>query len=94
MRCLDKMHGNSSLSGMNAGMRCIRLDGLSSTNSNAASRGIVIHEAPVVADDISIGVPIPLTKYISQGCFSISTSTFDLLSTEMDSGKKIYLYAY
>lgn len=94
IRCLDKMHGNSSIDGLNSGIRCIRLDGLSSTNSNASARGIVIHEAPFFADDISIGIPIPATKFISQGCFCVSSSTFELLAKAVNSHKTIYLYAY
>ncbi len=73
---------------------CIRIDGLSSTNSNAAARGIVIHEGPLLADDITIGIPIPVTKYISQGCFTISTKTFNLLCQLLQEKKSIYLYAY
>lgn len=72
---------------------CIRLDGLSSTNSNAAARGIVIHECPVIGEAVTTGVPIPVSPYISQGCFSISTQTFKLLQDLVSHGKSIYLYA-
>lgn len=71
---------------------CIRIEGLSSTNSNAAKRGVVIHEAPFFADDISIGITIPVSKYVSQGCFGISTKTFQLLQKLVDQNKSIYLY--
>lgn len=74
-------------------MPCIRLQGLSPTNSNVARRGVVIHEAPFVADDISIGMPIPMSKYFSQGCFGISTKTFNLLQDQVKQKKSIYLYA-
>ena len=74
-------------------MPCIRLNGLSKTNSNVAQRGVVIHEVPFFADDISIGIPIPVTKYISQGCFGISTKTFNLLQDLMKGNKSIYIYA-
>lgn len=74
-------------------MPCIRLTGLSKTNSNVEKRGVVIHEAPFFADNISIGIPIPVTKYISQGCFGISSKTFNLLQELVKSGKTIYLYA-
>lgn len=77
----------------NCGMDCIRLDGLSATNSNAASRGITIHAAPLVADPISSGLPIPTTPMISQGCFGISTETFNQLCGLLRKGKTIYLYA-
>lgn len=72
---------------------CIRIEGLVKTNSNAASRGIVIHEAPFFGDPISIGIPIPVTGYISQGCFSISSETFAVLCNLMRQHKSIYLYA-
>ena len=75
-------------------MPCIRIDGLSASNSNAASRGIVIHEGPIFADDITIGVKIPVSSYISQGCFTISSNTFNLLCDEMRKNRTIYLYAY
>lgn len=85
LRCISKLY--------NCDMDCIRLDGLSSTNSNAASRGITIHTAPVLADLISTGFPIPVSPMISQGCFGISTSTFDQLCDLLRKGKTIYLYA-
>jgi hypothetical protein len=74
-------------------MPCIRLVGLSGTNCNVARRGVVIHEAPFFADDISIGIPIPVTDYISQGCFGISTEAFNMLQDLMIHNKSIYLYA-
>lgn len=86
LRCADKLN--------TVNLPCIRIDGLSKTNSNAAARGIVIHEGPILADDISIGVTIPVSKYISQGCFTISSKTFNLLRDEMAQNKSIYLYAY
>lgn len=85
LRCVDKLHSIP--------FPCIRIDGLSHTNSNAAARGIVIHEAPFAADAVSIGVPIPVTKYISEGCFSISHETFTLLCDLVNENKSIYLYA-
>ena len=85
LRCVSKLNT------MN--MPCIRIDGLSNTNSNAAARGIVIHEGPVLADDITIGIPIPVTKHISQGCFTISSTTFNLLCQLLKEKKSIYLYA-
>lgn len=72
---------------------CIRVEGLSSTNSNAYKRGIVIHGVPILADDITYGIPIPVTPLISQGCFAISSETLSLLQELMAEGKKIYLYA-
>ena len=86
-----KLTNNSQLNGID--MPCIRLNGLSKTNSNVAQRGVVIHEAQFFADDISIGIPIPVTKYISQGCFGISTKTFNLLQDLVKGNKSIYMYA-
>lgn len=74
-------------------MPCIRLEGLSKTNSNVAKRGILIHEANFFGDEISIGLPIPVTKYISQGCFAISTETFKCLQELLRQKKSIYLYS-
>ncbi len=85
LRCVDKLH--------TIPFPCIRIDGLSPTNSNAAARGIVIHEAPVAADPVSIGIPMPVTKYISEGCFAISNETFTLLCNLVKENKSIYLYA-
>ncbi|MDE6668342.1 MAG: murein L,D-transpeptidase catalytic domain family protein [Muribaculaceae bacterium] len=85
LRCVDKLH--------TIPFPCIRIDGLSTTNSNAAARGIVIHEAPFAADPVSIGVPMPITKYISEGCFAISHETFTLLCDLVKENKSIYLYA-
>lgn len=86
-----KLTHNSKLN--NIDMPCIRIRGLSSTNSNVANRGVVIHEAPFFADDISIGIPIPVSPYISQGCFGISTKTFNLLQDLVKANTSIYLYA-
>lgn len=82
---IDKLH--------NFDIPCVRIKGLDKTNSNAFARGIVIHEAYFVADPISIGMPIPVSKYISQGCFAISTETFNLICDLMKKRKSIYLYA-
>lgn len=82
----DKMRNNS--------FPCIRLKGLDSTNSNAFARGIVIHEGPVMADDITLGVTIPVSPVISQGCFSISFDTFHILQNLVKEKKTIYLYAF
>lgn len=86
-----KLTSNSRLANYN--MPCIRIVGLSKTNSNAKARGIVIHEAPFVADDISVGMPIPVSPYISQGCIAISSKTFGLLQELISDGRSIYIYA-
>lgn len=85
LRCRSKMH--------NFEKDCIRIDGLSSTNSNAACRGITIHTTPLHADFISTGFPIPVSPNISQGCFGISIKTFNQLCELLREGKTIYLYA-
>lgn len=72
---------------------CIRLEGLNETNSNATSRGITIHEVPLFADPITAGIPIPVSNFISQGCFAISTETFNLLCNLLKKGNSMYLYA-
>lgn len=67
----------------------IELYGLDSCNSNAYQRGILIHNG---LPDISIiGLPcVPL----SQGCFTVSDYTFDIIcNVKSDSGKAILLYA-
>ncbi len=86
-----RLKHNSRLNNIN--MPCIRIEGLSKTNSNAAKRGIVIHKALFFADYISIGIPIPATPYISQGCFAISTKTFNMLQKLVGENKSVYLYA-
>ena len=82
----DKMRNNS--------FPCIRLKGLEATNSNAFARGIVIHEGPVITDDITLGMTIPVSSLISQGCFTISSETFRVLQESVDNKKTIYLYAF
>ena len=85
LRCNDRMH--------NYDVPCIRIDGLSPTNSNAASRGIVIHECPVLGESYTNGIPIPAITTISEGCFAISSKTLDVLQELVGQGKRIYLYA-
>lgn len=77
----------------NYNVPCIRLKGLNASNSNAENRGIVIHPVTLLADDISIGIPIPVSKMISQGCFAISRKTFYLLQELIQQNNTIYLYA-
>lgn len=59
------------------GVPCLRLDGLSPTNSNARARGIVIHPSIMVTlTPFGIdGMNYPLTPE-SEGCFSVSWHTF------------------
>lgn len=86
-----KLLGISRLNNYN--LPCIRIKGLSKTNSNAYKRGIVIHEAPFVTSPSTVGIKIPISPYISQGCFSISSDTFDILCDLIKEGKTIYLYS-
>lgn len=77
----------------NTGFECLRLDGLSKTNSNARKRGIVIHELPILTDHAFDGAKIPLSEFISSGCFSISPEVFSLLKELRTEGKTMYIYA-
>ncbi|MGN1354480.1 MAG: murein L,D-transpeptidase catalytic domain-containing protein [Alloprevotella sp.] len=74
---------------------CIRLDGLSPTNSNARVRGIVIH--PSVTLSLTPfplkGVSLPLTPE-SEGCFAVSLKTFNTIKKLREKTvSPIYLYA-
>lgn len=61
------------------GYKCIRLDGLSKTNSNALTRGIVIHPSKL-ASIVFFQFPgnFPLTNS-SLGCFSVSYKDYNKL---------------
>lgn len=74
------------------GIPCIRLDGLSSTNSNARVRGIVIHPSIMVTlTPFGInGVSYPLSPE-SEGCFAVSWHTFNKIKRLK---RPAYLYAY
>lgn len=57
-------------------IKCFRLKGLSSTNSNAVTRGIVIHPsitASLLPFELK-GVSLPLTME-SEGCFAVDLQT-------------------
>jgi len=72
---------------------CFRLRGLSSTNSNAEQRGILIH--PGVSLSVIPKFPgliIPLTSE-SRGCFTVSIATMQKLKQCYKKGK-IYVYAF
>ena len=73
---------------------CYRLIGLSSTNSNAFQRGILIHPSILVSSipfEIK-GVNLPLTN-ASQGCFSVSFYTMRKIN-KIYNNKPILIYAY
>lgn len=66
------------------------LDGLESSNSNARSRGILIH--PSVVQFKTYPVPIP---YLTYGCFGVSETGFNRIKGCVDSQKrKILLDAF
>lgn len=73
---------------------CFRLDGLSSTNSNARARGILIHPSlstTLLPFEIW-GMSLPLT-FESYGCFAVSMHTMRKLS-ELKGNGAVCLYAY
>lgn len=70
-------------------LNAIELHGLDSSNSNAYQRGILIHDG---LPDISI-IGLPCAP-LSQGCFTVSDYTFDIIcNVKGDSNKAILLYA-
>lgn len=71
---------------------CLRLDGLSPTNSNARVRGILVHPSIMVSlrpFELE-GRCFPLTKS-SEGCFSVSLYTFSKIKSLR---RPVYIYAY
>lgn len=70
---------------------CFRLKGLSSTNSNAEKRGIVIH--PTLSSSLPFKMHyLPLTDE-NHGCFGVSFETMNVIR-ELYSKGTIYLYAF
>ena len=65
----------------------IRLDGLDPTNSNAASRAIVVHSAWYVSEEMA-GTRGMLGR--SQGCFAVADSSLDGIMTRLGPGRLIY----
>jgi hypothetical protein len=65
----------------------MRLEGLDPTNSNAAARGIVVHGAWYVSDDI-IGRCGMLGR--SEGCLAVSSASLDEVLTRLGPGRFIY----
>ena len=65
----------------------IRLDGLDPTNSNAASRAIVVHSAWYVSEEMA-GTRGMLGR--SQGCFAVADSSLDDIMTRLGPGRLIY----
>lgn len=79
---------------MSIGCDSYKLAGLSPTNSNALSRGILLHPYPSVSD-IPI-YPLPTIRKASQGCFVVSPIKYKLLRKVIrkNTGKPILIYAY
>lgn len=79
---------------MRNGRPCLRLDGLSTTNSNARKRGILIHPSKSVsAVPFSMPLPLPLSR-ASEGCFATSFSAMKRIEDFVkDSEKPMILYA-
>lgn len=65
----------------------MRLEGLDPTNSNAASRAIVVHGAWYVSDQM-IGEHGMLGR--SEGCFAVANSSLDEILTRLGPGRLIY----
>jgi hypothetical protein len=73
---------NETYSGSHPGVS-LRIDGLSTTNSNVRSRDIVIHGADYVKNqDIKQGM--------SWGCFALDMAVHDAIATELKDGSLIY----
>jgi len=67
--------------------RSLRLDGLDPSNSNAASRAIVVHGAWYVSEEM-IGHWGVLGR--SQGCFAVANSSLDAILLKLGPGRLIY----
>ena len=65
----------------------IRLEGLDASNSNAASRAIVVHGAWYVSDDIAKDHGV-LGR--SEGCFAVAPSSIADVLASLGSGRLIY----
>lgn len=69
---------------------CYEMHGLEKTNSNAYKRGILIHPDPTMNS-----LPLPLLPWHSFGCFSVSNSSFEILSEYISKSKRpMLLWAY
>ncbi len=79
---------------MRVGVNSFVLQGLSSSNSNAMSRGILIHPWHTVPDLQTY--PLPILYKASKGCFVLSPIKYKMLRTiiRKNSNKPILLYAY
>src|SRR5262249_27566158 len=65
----------------------LRLEGLDSTNDNAANRAIVVHSAWYVSQQMAA------TRGVlgrSQGCFAVSSASLEEIMTRLGQGRLIY----
>jgi hypothetical protein len=67
--------------------RSLRLDGLDSSNSNAAAREIVVHGATYVSTEILLDHGVLGRSF---GCFALANSSLDEVLTKLGSGRLIY----
>jgi hypothetical protein len=94
-RFSNEPHSNATSAGayrtvdtyLGAHGRSIRLEGLDPTNSNAASRAIVVHAAWYVSAAM-IGRCGMLGR--SQGCFAVSDASLEELLTRLSPGHLLY----
>lgn len=79
---------------MRIGVNSFILKGLSPSNSNAQSRGILIHPYYNVSDLATY--PVPIIRHASKGCFILSPLKYKILRKiiKKNSNKPILLYAY
>jgi len=84
----------TEISRMSNGYPCIKLRGLSKTNSNAEARHIYIHPSIMVSllPFEIYGACFPLT-HASEGCFAVSYQGFRLIKKLFEQDPNIRLYA-
>lgn len=79
-----------------SGLCSFRLIGMDKSNSNAESRGILIHSAKLISMFRWRIYPfyLPMDKRISSGCFAIDIDMMDVIENLLDKEQKpILLYA-
>ena len=94
-RFSNEPHSNATSAGayrtgasyLGAHGRAMRLEGLDPTNSNAAARAIVVHDAWYVSEEM-IGRCGMLGR--SEGCFAIAHASLDEVLTRLGPGRLIY----
>ena len=94
-RFSNEPHSNATSSGayltgaqyVGAHGRAMRLNGLDTTNSNAATRAIVVHGAWYVSEQIARS-RVALGR--SQGCFAVAESSLEEIMKRLGPGRLIY----